>query len=376
MPNAVDLTRERRRTIEPILRAAEILRAFGSDGATLRVRDLVDRTGLHKATVSRLAQSLEIAGLIERAEPVGFRSLTSLTRRKKLRIGYASQNEQAQFPAQITESLRRAARIYDTDLMVFDNHFDAKTTLRNVDAMVRQKVDVVILFSTIESIAAKVSARLSRAQIPLIAIEMPIHGAPFYGANNYAAGRTAGLALARFARRHWKSHVAHVLLIELPEAGALPQLRLDGAMDSIKEIIPSLQDHQFVHINGRNDFEHSYSSVRQWLRKTAAGNCLIAAINDPSALGAIAAFRQLQPSGQCVAVGQNATPAARLEMRKRGSSLIGSVAYQPERYGAEVMRMAIHLARQLPVPPAAYARHCMVSATNVDRLFPEDRELR
>jgi ribose transport system substrate-binding protein len=167
-----------------------------------------------------------------------------------------------------------------------------------------------------------------------------------------------------------------VLLIELPEAGSFPQLRLDGAMDGIKEMIPSLQEQQFVHINGQNDFEHSYSSVRRWLRKITVGNCLIAAINDPSALGAIAAFRQLQPAGQCVAVGQNATPAARLEMRKRGSPLIGSVAYQPERYGAEVMRMAIHLARQLPVPPALYARHRLVNAANVDRLFPEDRERR
>ncbi len=359
--------------IETILRAADILRAFGAGDAVLRVRDLVDRTGLHKATVSRLLHSLEAAALVERVEPIGFRSLTSLTRRKKLRIGYASQNEQAQFPAQITASLRRAAEFRGVELLVFDNRFDRRTVLLNAREMVRERVDAAIVFSTIAAIAPALAALFQRAGIPLIAVEMPIPGALFYGANNYNAGWTAGLALGRFARRYWKSKVAHVLLIELPEAGALPQLRLNGALEAIREIIPSIKDSQVVHLDGHNDFAHSRLSVQRWLRTAPEGRCLVAAINDPGALGAIAAFREVGRDASCAVSGQNATLAARLEMRGKGSPLVGSVAYHPERYGTELVHLAIQLSQGRPLPPAVYVRHLLVSPRNVDRLFPQDR---
>jgi ribose transport system substrate-binding protein len=330
---------------------------------------------MHKATVSRLLHSLVMAGLIERAKPLGFRSLTSLTQRRKLRIGYASQNEKAEFPARITESLKRAAQIHGAELLVFDNHFDRRTTLRNVNDMLRQRVSVAIVFSTIESIASAVAERVLSAKTPLIAVEMPIPGAVFYGANNYAAGWTAGVALGRFARRRWHCDLCHVVLIELPEAGALPQMRMAGAVDGIRDVIPSLRDRQIVHLDGRNDLDHSYSVTKRWLRTAPDGNCLIAAINDPGALGAIAAFQEARRSGEFVAAGQNATRAARLQMRKRNSPLIGSVTYQPERYGTELMRLAVHLSQGRAHPEAIYARHGFVTPANVDRLFPEDRAL-
>ncbi|MBS1855278.1 MAG: substrate-binding domain-containing protein [Acidobacteria bacterium] len=362
--------------MEPILRAADILRAFGADGAVLRVRDVVDRTGLHKATVSRLLQSLAAAGLVERVKPVGFRSLTSLTPRRKLRVGYASQNERAEFPAQITAHLWRAAELYDVELMVFDNRFNREVALRNIDAMVRKRVDVAIVFTTIEAIARTISERLRSAGIPLIAVEMPLPGAPYYGANNYGAGWTAGQALGRWARRQWKSRVERVVLIELPEAGPLPEMRMTGALEGIRDVIPGIRDSQVVRLDGRNDFAHSRRAVREWLSTAPAGNCLVAAINDPGALGAIAAFRQAKHEGEYAVAGQNATLAARLEMRRPGSPLIGSVAYHPERYGAELTRMAIHLAQHRLVPDAVYAQHCFVGPRNVDRLFPGDRAIR
>lgn len=359
--------------VEPILRAADILRAFGAEGGVLRVRDVVDRTGLHKATVSRLLRTLVAAGLIERARPTGFRSLTSVTPRRKLRVGYASQDERAHFPAQVTACLRSAAETHGAELLVFDNRFDSRVALRNIDSMVQKGVDVAIVFTTIEAIARTVSSRLQRAGIPMIAVDMPLPGAAFYGANNYEAGWTAGVTLGRFARREWKSQVEWVVLVELPQAGPLPQMRLNGALDGIRDILPGIRERQVVHLDGRNDFVHSRGAVRQWLRTAPPGKCLVAAINDPGALGAIAAFRDAGRSRDCAVAGQNATRAGRIEMRRPDSPLVGSVAFHPERYGAELMRMAIHLAYRRPIPAAIYARHSFVSRRNVDRIYPEDR---
>jgi ribose transport system substrate-binding protein len=367
------LSARTRGVVEPILRAAEILRAFGSDGSVLRLRDVVLRTGLHKATASRLLRSLEAAGLIENVLPRGFRSLTKLEQTRKIRIGYASQDEQAQFSREVTESLSRAARLCGAELIVFDNQFDPTLALQNVDSLIRERVDAAIEFGTMEKISDAVAARFTQAGIPLISVDMPMPGAVFYGANNYEAGMLAGHALGRWARDRWNKEADHLLLIELPDAGALPQLRLTGALAGIRETLPGFRESRIVRFDGGNGYWQAAAAVSEWLVHTRKGRCLVAAVNDPGALGAIHAFREACRTGDCVAVGQNCTFAARTELRIQGSPLIGSVAYYPQRYGDELMRLALDLVWKKPVASAVYAQHRLVTATNVDRLFPDDR---
>jgi ribose transport system substrate-binding protein len=357
------------------MRAGEILRAFGPDGSILRLRDIVMRTGLHKATASRLLHSLERAGLVEMAHPRGFRSLANLEPTRKIRIGYASQDEQAQFSSEVTKSLVSAASLYGAELIVMDNQFDPDRALQNVNQLIDAGVDAAIEFGTMEKIAHLVTARFQQAGIPFISVDMPIPGAVFYGANNYEAGKLAGLALGRWARDQWNEEVEYVLLIELPDAGALPQLRMTGALEAMREILPRFRDSRIVHLDGKNDFEHAKAAVSHWLMETRPGRCLVAALNDRGALGAIEAFRETGRTADCAVVGQNCTFAARAEMRKRASPLLGSVDYYPQRYGDELMRLALDLARKKPVHPAVYVRHRLVTAANVDRLFPDDRRV-
>ncbi len=60
--------------VQAVQRACRILQAFHAEGEVLRVRDLVLRTGLHKATDSRLLRTLEAEGFVERLGDDRFRS--------------------------------------------------------------------------------------------------------------------------------------------------------------------------------------------------------------------------------------------------------------------------------------------------------------
>ena len=42
-------------------------------------------------------------------------------------------------------------------------------------------------------------------------------------------------------------------------------------------------------------------------------------------------------------MGQNASPEGRAELREPGTRLIGSVAYFPEKYGAEIVAVALDI---------------------------------
>jgi ribose transport system substrate-binding protein len=72
-------------------------------------------------------------------------------------------------------------------------------------------------------------------------------------------------------------------------------------------------------------------------------------------------------------MGQNASPEGRTELREPGTRLIGSVAYFPEKYGAEILALALDILHRRSVPPAVFVKHQLVTPDNVDHIYPNDR---
>jgi ribose transport system substrate-binding protein len=52
----------------------------------------------------------------------------------------------------------------------------------------------------------------------------------------------------------------------------------------------------------------------------------------------------------------------REELRHPGSRIIGSTAYEPERYGEKLIPLALKIMRGEPVPPAMYIEHVFIPA--------------
>jgi ribose transport system substrate-binding protein len=71
-------------------------------------------------------------------------------------------------------------------------------------------------------------------------------------------------------------------------------------------------------------------------------------------------------------VGQNASPEGREELRTPGTRLIASVAYFPERYGEDIVRLALDILLRRPVPPAVFVKHELVTPENVNHFYPND----
>ena len=352
-----------------VLRACDILRSFKARGEILRVRDVVRRTGLHKATVSRLLTLLAQAGMVQRAEPHGYSSLVEIAARSAFRVGYASQTESSAFAQEVTASIRQAADRARVQLVFADNRASPTIALRNAEKLANERVNLVIEFQTFDSVAPLISSKLQQAGIPMIAIDIPHPGAVYFGANNYEAGLIAGRALGRWAASHWDGNVEHVLLIELSAAGRLPQLRLTGSLAGLREILPGVSDDRVVRLEGSDTLRQSIAAVRKFVRFVRPRNVLITAINDTCAIGALRAFEEAGISEQCAAVGHGAVRDARMEMRRTGSRLIGSVAFFPERYGSAVIKLATAMLKHEAVPPAVFTAHRLITPENVDRIY-------
>ena len=268
--------------------------------------------------------------------------------------------------------MQRAAAAEGIELIVLDNQYNPKIAQRNADLLVREKVDLVIEFQTDETVAPIVAAKYRAANIPLIAIEIPHPGATYYGANNYEAGLIGGRHLGRWVKRRWESAVDEIILLELSRAGNLPRMRLTGMLVGVKEILSTANQALVTHLDGDGCFAESFEAVRKHLRTSPARRMVVGAINDTSALGALRAFQEAGRSECCAVMGQNASPEGRAELREPNTRFVGSVAYFPEKYGDELIRVGLEILGRRPVPPAVFVKHQLITRGNVDHFYPND----
>jgi ABC-type sugar transport system substrate-binding protein len=77
-------------------------------------------------------------------------------------------------------------------------------------------------------------------------------------------------------------------------------------------------------------FDDALQGVRQYLRTREPERILVAAANDPIALGVSRAFQEAGRDDRCAVIGQNGEPGVRAELRQPRTPLIGSVGYCPE----------------------------------------------
>jgi ribose transport system substrate-binding protein len=359
---------------EAVVRACGILRAFRSEDVALTLGQVVERTGLSKTTCFRLVQSLVKGGLVERVGKGAYRSCVQLSASTSVRIGYASQKSDSEFSQEVTRSIHRVAAREHIQLIEVDNRYSPKAALRNADLLIEEGVKLVLEFQTFENVAPLLSSKFVEANIPVIAIEIPHPGAVFFGADNYQAGVIGGRALGKWAKRHWEGAVEAVVLMELPIAGPLPQLRVTGMVAGLGETLPGIDPRSMVHLDGKGEFEQSFTVVRRYLNRTPPKRTLIAAVNDPSALGALRAFEEAGRGHLCAVMGQNAIRAARDELRRPGTRHVGSVGYFPELYGEELIPLALSMLQRKSVPSAVFVKHQLVTPKNVGLIYPAETD--
>jgi ribose transport system substrate-binding protein len=356
---------------QTVLRACNVLKAFHSLGEELGLADVIERTQLPKTTVFRLLRTLIHGGLLERASSGVYRNRFGPVTARPFRIGFAAQGD-SEFSRSVMQNVETVAAREHIHLITVNNRYSAREALRNADLLIKERVDLVLEFQTYERVAPVIASKFLEANTPVIAIEIPHPGATYFGANNYKAGLIGGKALGRWAREHWDGKVDQLLLLELPIAGSLLELRITGFADGLRAELPSIANVPVVHLNGRGDFEQVLEVVRQYLRRSPPRRTLIGTVNDICALAALRAFDEVGASEKCAVVGQNAVRESRNELRRPGTRLVGTVAYFPERYGDEIIPLALGILQKKSVPSTVFVKHQLITPRNVDLIYPLD----
>jgi ribose transport system substrate-binding protein len=319
--------------------------------------------------VYRLLSTLEQRGYVIRDDRKRY---SPAPRRRRVLAGYLGPLPGNSFRVDLTASLRAAAEKAGADLPVFENEEnDVEGAIRNTEHMITRGTDVVIFFQPVEALGHIIADRLFSAHVPFITVERPIHGGVYYGANNYQAGRMAGVALGRFAKTAWNGRFDRIVLVETARTNTNVQARVAGVLIGLGEVLGEIRESQIVHLDGKAHLESSEQATAGLLKTIRPGmRLLISGFNDLSAVGALRAVRAAGRESDAAIVGQNAAREGQIEIRRRKSCMIASVAYFPEKFGPPIVRLAMDIAAGRQVPPAMYTNHMIVTRQNIDDIYP------
>jgi ribose transport system substrate-binding protein len=348
----------------PILsKALDVMELLQSERAPMSLEAVYQRTKFSKTSVYRILQTLLHRGYVARSGDGLYRLVTLPL---KLRFGFGSQSSDMPFSQAVMSSLQTAAAASGVDLMILDNRYDAATALKNAEEFVRSRIDLVIEFQVEQQVAPVIADRIAAAGIPLIAIDIPHPHAIYFGVDNYRVGYDAGLLLAEHAMELWRGQVDWVLGLDIEEAGPLVQSRITGAFEGVRSRLEGIPVESFVRIDGRGMHDKSYRMVLDFLKRHPKDKrILIAAATDTSALGALEAVQELKRGRQVAIAGQDCIPEVMEEMRKPGSSIIGSVSHEVQEYGPRIIEIGLGLLRGRSVPPYNYVMHKLVTSKSL-----------
>ena len=162
------------------------------------------------------------------------------------------------------------------------------------------------------------------------------------------------------------------MLIALERAGSLPRMRLTGMLVGMNEVCPQLENCRVTYLDGDGKLGESFEAMRRHLRDDEVAAAARRRDQRSERARRAARVPGSRPHGGCAIMGQNASPEGRAELREPGTRLIGSVAYFPEKYGAEIVAVALDILHRRPVPPAVFVKHQLVTPETVNHIYPND----
>lgn len=346
-----------------------VLRLVESFARPASTTEIAAAMGLNRIGVLRLLYTLEKEGYLRRDAA---RRYCAVQRQKAVRIGYCAPLTGTTFRRTVAESLQKAAADAELGLTVLDNpEDDPVAAAHSAEFLVELGVGAAILFQPQQRVAHGLAHVLQRAAVPFISIDSPIPGGFYFGANNYEAGRLAGRTLGAFARRQWQARCHRLVLLEAHLASQAVEARFSGALVGLREVLPGFPEDRVLHVDGQGRRDTSFQIIKDVLRDQRPGaKMLISCFNDPAAIGALEAVRDLGREREVAIVSQNATAEVHRELADPASPLIASVAYFVERYGGRLVDLCLKLIRREAVPPAVLVDHVVLTRDNWRRYYP------
>ncbi len=291
---------------------------------------------------------------------------------QKMRVAFANYDDEASFGTIVLRGMQAAAKQRpDLEVAFYDNKSDPTRAVENVRSVVTTKPDVFIEYSSTTASANPQIARIVKAaNLPTIAVQSAVPGAPLFAVDNAMAGYESGKSVAEAAKKRWPGITPEAFLIALPEGGPMFLERVAAARKGILEVFPDAQPSE---ASSKNDPATANAITTAFLTRNPGKKAIIFAHVDGMGVAALTAARNSARADDILISSTGGETIALSEIRKPNSPYVGTFSFFPDRWGEDLLGLASKLAKGESIPAITRpARQLFVTAANIDQYFPLD----
>jgi ribose transport system substrate-binding protein len=286
-----------------------------------------------------------------------------------VKIGFINLSDQIPFAVSVRRGVQAAAKRRGVQLVVCDSRLSVERAINCARQFKSQGVQGIANFQADQAAAPRVCA--AGPKVPVVAVDIPQKPCQrvFFGADNFEAGRIAGLALGQFAKQRWNCEVDALLSINSP-ANKLVIVRENGMRRGVQSHCPGVRFIRVAPTAYTTD-----ATIQPFTdtltRLPGQSHLLVHGINDDVAIGAVKAAQAANRLGDIYVAAQGADPTAwpYLCGNTPFKNWVADTGYFPERYGNYIVPILTKLINGQKQPRTVYLKHEAVTPRNIKKLY-------
>jgi ribose transport system substrate-binding protein len=294
------------------------------------------------------------------------------------KLGFANIFATLPFCISVEKDIIKQAKLAgfsEDDMIIMDNQYDSVIGLKNSDIMLARKPDFFVEFQADAKVNNIVSAKFTAAGIPLLAIDVPVPGAPFMGVNNWKVALMGGEYMAKLIKEEWGGwdNADMVVLLQMPAGGDVTMLRSEGFAAALVDAFGADAEEKIVRADGgMGQSEQAKAAMDDVLAAhPKAKKIALTSINEQTMAGAIAS---LQGAGRwnaddIIIITLGVDELGQSQIRE-GLSDAG-IAFFPEKYGEYVVPAVCAILEGHAVPPWIYVENEVITKANINQYYPQ-----
>lgn len=269
-----------------------------------------------------------------------------------------------------SNAMKAAAEFYGVDLIESDMQLKWEDTVTHFNTLNARNPDI---FGTLTLSTEAVKAAADAAGKPIIPIDIPIPGNPYFlGIPNAKAGQLGaellGPAVKAKMEGEWKGR--RLIYLGLSDLSCEPcETRINTGLETLRKYV-DIPDENVIKLDRGGTQDPGRSQTADVLTANPTAVFAILSLNDEGGVGALQAVQAAGREQDALLVTLGADPLARTELRKGSPTYVGAIDFNPWAEGWNWVEAAIITLEGGTFQPYDIAR--AVTPQNVDQLFPDD----
>lgn len=291
----------------------------------------------------------------------------------QVNLGLANINEKATFGKLVKMGFEEACAARGWKLTYVDNNSDGATAVSNAEILVNNQVDFVVDLNIDQSVAETLLEIFNGANIPVLAVDIAMGDAPFFGIDSNEMGLISGAYAANYIKENWEGSVEYVVLFTQIASGDEVQKRCRSAVTSLQEA--GIEIGAIEEIEGLGDTATAQQRFADFLTAhPEAHKIAIFTINENPATGAYAAAvtADREWDMRIFSAGVGSQFVDPMYESEGNQSWVTSVACFPELYGEQVCKLVEGYLASGEIPAVNNAQLTSIDWSNIGEFYPKD----